>query len=100
MFWALNYYVGDAWRGMRLLWHVSCMGKDRNVYRIWFGNLTLGDHLEYLGVDETIILKWILRKWDGRLWMIQCSHSNADESVLGYDMIGFIQLRIWRSGGL
>ena len=75
--------------------HVLCMGKNRNVYRVWLGNLNLRDHLEDVGVDESIILKWILKKWDGRLWMIylymiQCSHSSVDESVLGYDLIGFI----------
>jgi hypothetical protein len=29
---------------------------------VWFGNLNLRDHLEDLGVDERIILKWILKK--------------------------------------
>jgi hypothetical protein len=32
--------------------------------------------------------------------MIYFSHNSVDESVLGYDMTGFIQLRIWISGGL
>jgi hypothetical protein len=31
----------------------------------WWGNLTEGDHLEDQGIDETIILRWILEKWDG-----------------------------------
>jgi len=30
-----------------------------NVYRVWFGNLNLRDHLEDIGVDERIILKRI-----------------------------------------
>jgi len=47
---------------VRLMGHVSCMGKNRNVYRVWFGNLNLRDHLEGLAVDEGIILKWILKK--------------------------------------
>jgi hypothetical protein len=27
-----------------------------------------GDHLEYIRVDERIILKWILKKLDGEAW--------------------------------
>jgi len=25
-------------------------------------------HVDYPGVDERIILKWILKKWDGETW--------------------------------
>ena len=31
---------------------------------IWWGNLREGDHLEHVGEDERIILKWIFEKWD------------------------------------
>jgi hypothetical protein len=34
--------------------------------RFWWKNLKGRDHLEEPGVDERIILKWILEKWDGR----------------------------------
>jgi hypothetical protein len=31
----------------------------------WWGSLREREHLEDLGVDGTIILKWIFNKWDG-----------------------------------
>ena len=31
----------------------------------WWGNLRERDHLEDLGVDGRIILRWIFRKWEG-----------------------------------
>jgi hypothetical protein len=40
-----------------------------------------GDCLEDLGVDGCIILKWILKEWDGRAWS------------------GFIWLKIGKSSG-
>jgi hypothetical protein len=35
----------------------------------WWGNLTEMFHLEDPGVDERIILRWIFRKWDVRVWI-------------------------------
>jgi len=34
----------------------------------WWGDLRKRDHLEDLGIDGRIILKWIFRKWDGEAW--------------------------------
>jgi hypothetical protein len=34
----------------------------------WCGDLRERDHLRDLGVDGSIILRWILNKWDGKAW--------------------------------
>jgi hypothetical protein len=39
---------------------------------LWWGNLRKRDHLLDLGVDGRIILKSILKKWDGA-WPQGCS---------------------------
>jgi hypothetical protein len=44
-------------------------GKER-CKRFWWGNLRQRDHLEDLGVDGRIILRWIFRKWDGGAWKV------------------------------
>ena len=41
--------------------------------RVWLGDLRERDHLENLGVDGTMILKWIFKKcdvaWVGLIWL-------------------------------
>jgi len=39
--------------------------QERYINRVVVGDLREGDHLEDLGVDGRIILKWIFEKWDG-----------------------------------
>ena len=34
----------------------------------WWGNLSERDHLKDPGLDGRIILIWIFRKWDVRVW--------------------------------
>jgi len=44
----------------------ACSTYDEEVHTgFWWGNLREGDHLEDPGVDRRIILKLIVRKWDG-----------------------------------
>jgi hypothetical protein len=31
----------------------------------WWGDLMERDHLEDLGADDRIILRWMCKKWDG-----------------------------------
>jgi hypothetical protein len=38
------------------------------MFPFWSENPKGRDYLEDLGVDERIILKFMLNKWDGRLW--------------------------------
>ena len=55
-------------RRMRWTGYVARMGDRRGVYRILAGNLRVRDHFEDQGVDGRIILRWIFRKWDVRVW--------------------------------
>jgi hypothetical protein len=51
---------------MRWAGHIARMGEGQ-VYTIFlWGEVTERDHLEDLGVDGRIILRWIFSKWDVR----------------------------------
>jgi hypothetical protein len=41
------------------------MGDRRGTYRVYWGDLREGYHSENLGVHGRIIIKWILKTWDG-----------------------------------
>jgi hypothetical protein len=43
-------------------------GKGEACTGFWWGNLRKTDHLEDPGIDVRIIVKWIFRKWDVRVW--------------------------------
>ena len=51
-------------RRMRWAGHVVRMRERSGVCSILVGNVGERNHLETLGVDGKIILKWIFRKWD------------------------------------
>ena len=61
-------------RRMRWARHVARMGERRGVYRVLWGNLREGDHLEDPRVDGRIILCWIFRKWDVGVDWIELSY--------------------------
>ena len=58
------------------------MGDRRGAYRVLVWKPEGNNHLEDLGVDGSIILKKILKIWDGEAWT------------------GLIRLRIGTGGGL
>jgi hypothetical protein len=48
------------------MWHECGTGEEHIGF--WWGDLMERDHLEDLGIDWKIILKWIFNKWDGEAW--------------------------------
>ena len=44
------------------------MGKGVAHTWLWWGNRKVRDHLEDLGVDGRIMLRWIVRKWGVGVW--------------------------------
>ena len=50
--------------------HITHMGDRRGVDRVLVEKPESKSHLENPGVDGSIILKWIFRKWDeGHNWI-------------------------------
>jgi hypothetical protein len=70
--------------------------------KVWLGSLKGTDHSVDIGIDGRLILKWILRELDGRVWtgfiwlrmglvMCSCEHSN-EPSVTVKGMVYFYYL--------
>jgi len=43
-------------------------GREEAYTEFWWGILRERDHLGDTGIDGRIILIWIFRKWDVRIW--------------------------------
>jgi len=58
--------MGDK---IKIRWAGACSTYVGEAHTwVWWGNLREGNHLEDPGVDGTIILRWISRKWDVGTW--------------------------------
>ena len=63
------YYSGDQIKKNEM--GVACEaygGEERCIYGFGGGDLRVRGYLEDLGIDGRIILKWMLRKWDGEAY--------------------------------
>jgi hypothetical protein len=60
-----RYYYNDQIRGDDMGRVFSAHGEVRNAYKVWLESSRGRYHSEVLGVDGRIILKRILRKYDG-----------------------------------
>jgi hypothetical protein len=66
--------------------HEARMGMRRCAYRVWLGNLRERNHLEDLGVDGRIILKWIFKKRHSSLYWIDLAQDRDRSRILANDI--------------
>jgi len=50
---------------MRWAVHEARITKRKYAYGVWWGNVKERAHLEDLGINTRVILKFSLKKWDG-----------------------------------
>jgi hypothetical protein len=53
---------------MRGAGQVASMGRGKGCTGFWFGNLSERCHFEHPGVDGRVLLRWIFRQWEARVW--------------------------------
>jgi len=61
-------------RRMKWAGNVARMGRGEAYAYFWWGNVRKRDHLEDVGVDGRMLLRWIFRKcdvgaWTGSSWL-------------------------------
>jgi hypothetical protein len=54
---------------MRWAGHVAQIGEKMNAYKILLGKSEKRHHREHKDIGGCTILKWILEKWDGIVWI-------------------------------
>ena len=61
-----SHTIVRVMRRMRWAGHVAYMRENRGLYSVLVGKPEGNNHLEDLGVDVRIILRWIFRKQNGK----------------------------------
>jgi len=52
---------------MRRSGYEARLGGEERLFLFWWGNLRERNHLGDPGVNGSLILRWIFRKWDGSM---------------------------------
>jgi hypothetical protein len=76
------YSTTNIIRVIKWTGHVACMGRGLGACWVWWGNLRNGGNLEDRGVDESIILKWICKKWDCSMHFIHLAQDRDGWLIL------------------
>ena len=62
------YYSDDQIENREMVGGLTVRSRGEVHTVFWWGNLSERDHLEDLGVDGRIILRWIIRTWEVGAW--------------------------------